>query len=63
MDSGLKFWRSILPDAVKGAPSGARPMPDRIDEFTGQLVSNGYAPDEARQIAVTAAKKEDRRQK
>ena len=63
MDSGLKFWRSILPNAVLGAPSDTRPMSARIDDFTETLVSNGQTPDRAREIAIECAIKEERRQK
>ncbi len=63
MDSGLKFWRSILPDQVTTGDPGEGDVRSRIDRFQKKLVDSGYSSEEAGSIARSAARRADRRDK
>ena len=65
MDSGLEFWRSIVAvePSVSDAPMGGKEarMRGRVDQFIATLTRNGYTAEQASQIAINCARKEDRR--
>lgn len=63
MDSGLKFFRTILPDAFTENTASASNSDVRgtIDRFTKQLTENGYDASKAQEIAIGCARRADRR--